>query len=194
MHSKYRGMEALNDFLVVTELVALGARVCQSWLHTQAYVSLRLQLCTVWIPSWRMEKRDALSPPWKWILGTGCSLGSFAGGLFCISFTMANEMINHRGKSIWLFFSKNSGYSSMLHVCERVFIQIDTSLNSLWPVCCQNNHLSGCASSMGTEDWGPRDILLPGGWTNSTGKSQRLSWIDSCISEQSGDQRIVQLS
>lgn len=63
MHSKYRGMEALNDFPVVTELVAVGARVCQSWLHTQACVSLRLQLCTVWIPSWRMEKRDALSPP-----------------------------------------------------------------------------------------------------------------------------------
>lgn len=43
MHSKYRGMEALNDFPVVTELVAVGARVCQSWLHTQACVSLRLQ-------------------------------------------------------------------------------------------------------------------------------------------------------
>ena len=57
MHLKYRGMEALNDFPVVTELVAVGARVCQSWLHTQACVSLRLQLCTVWIPSWRMEKR-----------------------------------------------------------------------------------------------------------------------------------------
>lgn len=87
---------------------------------------------------------------------------------------MGNEMINHRGKNIWLFFSKNSGYSSMLHVYERVFIQIDTSLNSLWPVCCQNNRLSGCASSIGTE--GPGAILLPGEWTNSTGKSQRLSW------------------
>lgn len=194
MHLKYWGMEALNDFPVVTELVAVGARVCQSWLHTQACVSLRLQLCTVWIPSWRMEKRDALSPAWKWILGTVCSLGSLAGGLVCISFTMGNEMINLRGKNVWLFFSKNSGYSSMLHVCERVLIQVDTSLNPLWPVCCQNNHLSECASSMGTEEWGPRAILLLGGRTNSTDESQRLSWIDSCVSEQSGAQRIVQLS